>query len=507
MKLKTLSLAIISALSAGTAGQAAAITLNNAVNVNVFTAGATAQDGLIRAFMRDVCSNRVDEFQGNITQPVSPGIYSNNTVLQSLYFCTIDGAKITGLGGQNLLLRKSSGDSGEGVVVGGGIFTINYFGAPVAVATTTNATGASNFTCTAGASTAAGSGLQAIQQWSCTAFPVAATAQAAGFADVEPGLLNTLLTPQLSGAQLNDLQVYNTVSQLFGVAVTKKLRDSLQKVEGLTVGNDTEPQMPSLSQTLLAGIFSGNIGTWDLLVDANNSFNAIATTPGVTAPASDSVFLVRRPDSSGTMASIRTMFLDFPCSSGTADIPAQNSAACGTDVGGPSVNIQQGTGGLLGCLKTLDSQNKWGIGFASMSNRPVNPGTGADDNWRWIKVDGISPTLLNGASGKYKLQTEGTAFYRKTGASTPVGSAKTFIDQLGTKIGTVGVLGPVNSGGNANQLYGGWQSGALVPASATSPTPDYANINTKPQSAVTRSFNSANTCQPEIVFGTPAPIN
>src|SRR5215813_10480084 len=121
MKLKTLSVAIMSALSAGAAGQAAALTLNNAIDANVFTAGATAQDGLIRAFMRNACSNPVDEFQARITQPVSPGIYANNTVLQSLYFCTIDGGKIPALGGKNVLLRKSSGDSGEGVVVGGGI--------------------------------------------------------------------------------------------------------------------------------------------------------------------------------------------------------------------------------------------------------------------------------------------------------------------------------------------------------------------------------------------------
>lgn len=522
MKLKKISLAVASALAVGAAGQASAITLNNytGATVNVFTAGATAQDGLIRAYMRLVCSNTVDEFQASITQPaatIGGNIYANtNPVLQSAYFCTISGTKIPALGGKTLLLRKSSGDSGEGVYVlhnvTGSTPAINYFGTPTAVATTVNPTGASNFTCATSASTAAGGGLQAIQQWSCTAFPTVSTATVGGFADVEPGLLNSLLVPQLS-SELGHLKTYNTASQLWGIATTKNLRNALQKVQGWTVGSDNEDQMPSLSQTLVSGILSGNIGTWDLLTDKNNAFDSITSTAGVTAPSSLDVFLVRRPDSSGTMASIRSIFLNFPCGPGTQDIPTDNTGGtCGADPGGLSVNVQQGTSGLLGCLKTLHGAGKWGIGFASTSNRPAatlgDVGGANDANWRWIKVDGVSPTLLNGATGRYKLQTEGTLSYRNDGVG-PTGDAKTFIDTVGAGLGTTDVLGPVNTGGAGNQAYAAipWQAGALVPASATSPTPDYANINTKPQSALTRSFNSANSCQPEIVFGTPTPIN
>jgi hypothetical protein len=227
----------------------------------------------------------------------------------------------------------------------------------------------------------------------------------------------------------------------------------------------------------------------------------------VTPPVDTTVYLVRRPDSSGTMASIRAMFMNYPCGPGTADIAPGLANSCGT----AAVDIEQGTSGLLACLGTVHGAGKWGIGFASMSNRPAsslaNVGTANDQKWRWIKVDGVSPTLLNGATGKYKLQTEATGFYRADRG--PTGDAKTFVDGMLAGLGTVDVLAPVNTGGASNQAYAAtpWQSGALAPATSVSPTPDYANINSKPQSAATRSFNSANSCQPEIVFGTPAPIN
>ncbi|MFN0317293.1 MAG: hypothetical protein ACKVQA_19905 [Burkholderiales bacterium] len=518
MRTKKICLALASAFAATAAGNASALTLNNfdAGTVNVFTAGATAFDGSLRDYLRYICVGGVDEFRANVNQSATGGftpagnIYSVNTILQSAYFCTLrSDSRIvdTTLHGKKLLLRKSSGDSGEGVVVGGGSLVINFLANPV---TDASADGASNYTCTAGTSSAAAGSLGTIQQWSCTAFPTTSTGTTpAGFSDVEFSLMNQVLVPALSPTQLAQSSSTTTpiAAQIFGVVVTKKLRDALQVVQGLTSGDDNETQMPSLRKSVVAALYTGNFFSWDSLTNSANT--PIGSVAGVTAPAERLVHVARRPDSSGSQMSMRVMSLNNVCTP-TQGFAGQTVAACGTSLDildeTPAVSINQGTGNLLSCLTTLDAASKWGIGLASTSNRPKSGVGGTDANWRYIKVDGAAPTLLNATLGRYEFVTEGVLGWNGS-VNNPTGDVLKVLQEFSAQLDNPVILAGIN-GGNATQNYATtpWFAGVLTPGSSPAFNATYpiteAGVNANPVMLMTKSALGANSCQPHVMFNT-----
>ncbi len=525
MKLKQISLAVSAAFSVVGAGQALALPLSSydSNTINVFTAGATAQDNTIRAYMRYVCAaGTLDEYRGpsvSQTQPAGGNIYngSPSNVNQTMYFCTLDGTRLPAafgaLSGRKVLLRKSSGDSGEGVAVSSGALVINWMASPSINGTNVG----TNYSCTTlNATTAASGNLRAINQFNCSTTPTTnnvGTAGVAGFADVEPGLLNAILTPSASSATIGAMTKNAIAAQTWGIAVSRNLRNALQKVQGLTVGDDTEAGMPSLPKNVITGIFLGQLTTWDLLTDgANNALSSAAVLGTLPAPANSDVWLVRRPDSSGTQTSIKATFLNNPCSTGS-NMVTGFADACGTAHTSPHVNVQQGTGGLLSCLGTLNNTGKWGIGFASTANRPVENfgATNATDaGWRWIKVDGRAATIYNAAIGKYDFQTEGTLSWG--GGAVPSGSSLQFLQMASAQMSDPNVLGAVNSGA-ANQNYSAvpFQMGALCTASNIDCFPTYpitvAGTTANPVATVTRSYLVPNSCQPLTIFGLNIPVN
>ncbi len=519
MKLKKICLAVASALAAGAATQAPALTLEqwDSNTINAFTSGSTAMDGTIRAYMRFICQGGVDEFQATITQPVTPGIYANNNVLQSGYFCTLSSSSSvvsnSTLRGKKILLRKSSGDSGEGVVVGGGALTINFLANP-AVTNSSVANSVSNYTCSAGSSSGASGSLGTIQQWSCTAGTSASSTGVSGFADVEFSLLNQLITPKLSSAQLGgNLQSAQIAANVWGIAVSKNLYSALQTLQGISAG-DSEANMPSLDKELLNTLLTGGFADWSALTD----INGIA----IAAPSSgdSGVYLARRPDSSGTQTSISVMLLNFPCVGSASSMLTDNTSppagtGCGfATPGSTSVTVNQGTGALLSCLGTLNGAGKYGIGFASTSNRPVSTSgtTVTDAGWRYVKVNGVAPTLFNASTGRYDLLTEAVLGYEKTGATAPTGLAKTMFDEMGVQLGQPTVLAAVN-GGAATQNYAAtpWFAGVLTPGSNLTFSPTFpltiGGVSANPVLPSTRSFNGPNSCQPLQRFGASVPVS
>jgi hypothetical protein len=518
MKLKKICLAVASALAAGAATQAPALTLEqfDGTTINAFTSGSTALDGAIRAYMRYVCVGGVDEFQATVTQPVTPGIYANNNVLQSGYFCTLSSSSsvVTNatLRGKKILLRKSSGDSGEGVVVGGGALTINFLANP-AVTNSSVTNSVSNYTCSAGSSSAASGSLGTIQQWTCTAGTAASSTGVSGFADVEFSLLNQLITPKLTSTQLGNLQNAQIAANVWGIAVSKNLYTALQTLQGISASGsaaDSEANMPSLDKEVLNALFTGVDSDWSALT--NISGTAIAAP----SSADSGVYLARRPDSSGTQTSISVMLLNFPCvGSASAMLTDNTGGVCGTATpGSTSVTVNQGTGGLLSCLGTLNTAGKYGIGFASTSNRPVSTsGTTVTDNgWRYVKVNGVAPTLFNASTGRYDLLTEAILGYEKTGVTAPTGDAKLMFDEMGVQLGQPSVLAAVN-GGAATQNYAAttWFAGVMTPGSNTLFSPTFpltiSGVSANPVLPSTRSFNGPNSCQPLQRFGASIPVS
>jgi hypothetical protein len=484
--------------------------------------------------MRYICSGGVDEYMFKVTQTGNPSIYGTSTaILQSMYFCQLKNDTTVSdllLRGKKVLLRKSSGDSGEGVAVGTGVLSINFFANPVPNGTNVNAT--SNYSgCAAGnpdttvttfSSVASGS-LGTIQQWVCATPPTitldSTTGGAAGFADVEFSLLNQVITPRAAGKAISsNLTQKPTAAQVFGIAVTKNLRDALQTAEGLTAGDDTEAGMPSLPAQVIAGVFTGNVTDWSLLqgIDSNNNAVPLFST-------STPVFLARRPQGSGTQASISAMFLNSPCVGADKSMLADSGNACGvgaTNTLAVNVTQNQGTSDLLGCLKTLNAGGKYGIGFASTSNRPVSnfgATNQSDSNWRWIRVGGWAPTLYNASTGRYPYVTEGvlgwqTASDTTAGLLAPLaGSGSTpaalnVLNEIATQLVQPTVLSVVN-GGNATQNYSNptFYAGALTSGNATDSAgnfylPTYpmtvTSVNSNPVLAAARSIYGLNSCQP-----------
>jgi hypothetical protein len=332
----------------------------------------------------------------------------------------------------------------------------------------------------------------------------------AGLADVEASLLNAVLNPSNTS-----LPPSNAIgAQIWGIAVTKVFRDALQKVQGLTVGADSVAQMPSLSKPVIASLLTGNTRFWSSLTDgANNSITTAAVLGTVPAPADRNVWVARRPISSGTQTSIKVTLLNTPCAS-ARDMNGPNATTCNVpDTGAvsPFFFQGQGTGNLLACLTTLNSVNKWAIGFASTSNKPItNFGTtsAADAGWRYIKVNGKAPTLLEGQTGRYELLTEGSLSYITSGQDANV---QAVLDAMSAQLLDPTVLDNINSGA-ATQDYGSplWNAGNLTPSgkgfTATYPLND-TNAKANPVAIVTRSFQSPNSCQPEVRFGQNAPVD
>lgn len=255
-----------------------------------------------------------------------------------------------------------------------------------------------------------------------------------GISDVEPFLLSAVngVTGGATQAQLNNLSSQVTVGVSFGPVVSRPLFVALQRAQGLdaagctldgAAANATEACLPSLSTSQLRGIFQGRItSTLGLLDDAANT--AIQSLPGQTAPASNSLFICRREVSSGTQVSYQTFFLGQGCLKSIGGAVAQRTfvgATNTTQVWTSSSSADQsvrvwagnGAGEVKKCMDARSAANQWAIGLLSTENPP---GDGTDD-WRYVKVDGVAPSLENTVRGRYQFFTEN--YLNNPGGTSP----------------------------------------------------------------------------------------
>lgn len=521
VKMKKICLAVSSALAMGVAVQAHAGTpvANLGTTLDGFVTGSTAFEPALRAYMRSICSSTVEEFQIAAVPQVGDAIYgttggatSNQKAL--MWQCS---ALTTPVGSKtSLTLRKSSGDSGEGLTSATGFY-------PVAFISTANAQAVAGFTCGTATNTAAETGLSAMNQQTCSyssstgsAF-IAATNGLAGIADVEPGLLNQAINAVVPDTGPGVITVDNIAAAVWGVPVTKTFRDKLQVIQGLASGSDTEDNMPSLSRTTLYSIFSNSLANADSLT---NAADAGITTVAPASANGNRLYFLRRPASSGTMASFKAMFGNTPC---TASAPWAGDSitaptACPTltptqVVNGRQVLLFQSTGNLVSCLTTLEANARYAVGIASSSNNPIPNNVAANDKgFRYIKVDGYAPTLFNAATGHYPYITEATFMVPVSGALAPTGDAVTLLNNIRTGLRTPAVIAKVNNDNTGgDQQYGGFKTGYVVTA-ASGFAPTYpltkAGMDTNPVIPGTRNTAQANSCQPVLNFtGGHIPVN
>jgi len=378
--------------------------------------------------------------------------------------------------------------------------------------------------------------------WECGTDQQVVQAPDAGISDVEPGLFvgelasNFGIEPAgvdaapaqpfannwegLGGGR--QLVVQGGAALVFGVQVTKNLRDELQNDQiaagqlpdcEADVGDpadlrrETIECMPSMPRAFVVSAYSGDFSTWSSL-----NVNGLSIDG---APDNDRVNLCRRRSGSGTHAQFMVEYHGTNCIDGSPIMvdSQPNGSIFG---GGIAVYTNSGSSDQSDCLEALATGNGFDGDFDDISD-PSNPigdgdsdivpagrvaygmaynslekntGNGADlrPN-RFVKIDGVAPTLENAFNGDYEDVYQLSYQHRAFGDGDPdlrLGGIRTDaptqaeIDAVEAYFTvwtatTPAAVAAVNSGlivdpdgidGNGDE----WQGGFLVPANAAATT-------------------------------------
>jgi ABC-type phosphate transport system substrate-binding protein len=225
-------------------------------------------------------------------------------------------------------------------------------------------------TCTVGGTTS----IQGLND-SWTTAVVAATTQL-GVTDVEPGQLTNADYPT------------NYASTAFGSATVAQLQGLatvplLQQVFGLAVNTSGQGfSAVNLTRESAANILNGTYANWNKVPDA--------TTGAPVAAASHAIVHVDREPGSGTRTSANIYFLGYQCGS-TTSIPAN-----------PVNNFS--TGDEL----TLANSTPGAIAYASIDNFLSGANSTKFPNLVLASINGVTPSNLAAATGKYDYWFEAT---------------------------------------------------------------------------------------------------
>ena len=448
--------------------------------LELYISGATAQENGLTAAMRTLCT------AGSLDTYLATN--------QFAHFCTIDKTKFTGTAfslpasvTKMVVYKSGVGGSGNGVQpVANASTTLSFISmanlkaSPSLVGVTT--------------SVASVVGLIAYNRVDVAASGVLVSSLTeAGFSDVEPKLLGA------TAGQIANLTVVAPNNLIFGVPVTRSARNALQTAQSLGVGSETEANMPSLRFPQLTSVYNGAIQAWSLL--------------GVTL-ADDLIFIASRVETSGTQKTFNALITQAACS---ADVPAipladidpgtsltYSQADCALAVPNARVVAGSGSVNVTACLKGHDDNGRGAFGVLSTEFVPVQlAGGGATDSgYRYIKIDGYSPTDVNVVNGDYKFWVEPSFQYRKT--TTPLtGDKKRLADKIVAQLGTEAVISSLN-----NSFVQSWGRSGLLAKPSQANLPDAvatrrnaAQVLANPTNAFTRSpLNSPVNCTPATLF-------
>jgi hypothetical protein len=284
----------------------------------------------------------------------------------------------------------------------------------------------------------------------------------AGISDVEPRFF--LSAYHLAPEAVDQLSVHYANALIFGVPVTLSLRNALQAARfpkdddcnpasprysvlvGLNQGSrvkygETETCMPSLARAQIAGIFGGVITNWGQIVNPqgyalaarDSRTGQITSPPGVRPPSDDRPYICRRVNTSGRQAAYEMFFLSQRCTAGV--LPFVDS---GTNVFQGSV-----TSDVTSCLTQLDQEDDWAIGV--LTTESVE--SAKDDRWRFIKMDGVAPTLLNTFNGRWPFFVEQSYQWRNERSDQPLrGQKLALMTEIGLQLGNPAIIRELNRG-------------------------------------------------------------
>ncbi|ODU49892.1 MAG: hypothetical protein ABS92_04680 [Thiobacillus sp. SCN 63-374] len=502
--------AAVSIACAGLATQAFALSpsdLNSATTSIVRISGSSATTNQLIAFAQNNCVS------GSLAQ-LTTSDPSNFALL-----CTPDTSKIAGLAHSNLVIVKNGSSVADLSALASktGYPFLDVFnsafkggcGSATAVPATSEYLDPTN----PGGGTRIA--LPGYNKYTCPLTLTSAAAPDMGISDVEPTMLVSAgAVYGVTGTQLSALHnaLLNVV--VFGIPVTLELRDAMQAAQiasgtlpsSCAVGDETEQCMPTLNHQQINSIFTGNAVDWSEF--------------GLTNPSGDNnIYIVRRIDASGTQTAAKIFFLNTPCATGLITFmpssdgessTAANACSFATPPAGTSTVHEGSTASDVQiCLQNHNANHRWAVGLMSVQTPAVGD---ANTDMRFIKIDGVSPTNLNVALGRYGFWTEATLNY----TGTPSGDVGRMITALTAGFSNPVVLRSVNTKFLLTNLLSTsaepWAAGVMAPSLLVSPgsvplintgnlQTDLANVYTTPVNFYTRAITgSPNSCQPPSTY-------
>ena len=405
--------------------------------VTIRMSGATAHDAGLLLLLRNTTAGAV------ICKPNTLDVYISASKNDTLYFCT--GGVNSGANNKRIAIFKES-DGGSGVGVAPLVRAQETFNIVDGTTITRNWIDPADTTIKASAGTAkpvfgAFSAYKEHANMPTTAVTTVGIADV-GISDIEPSRFSQIYTPTITPAELASLQVNGISGVIFGVPVTRSIYQRFQALQFATTSvchpsnanygaitdlasnASSEACMPSLNRDQIAGIYRGNITTWDSIRSSVNDTESVDNVAPFGVLADKNIYIHRRIATSGTQRSFEIFFADTGCVVGAPKFLDKTNAR---------VTENSGTSNVISGLNGNETLAKGSIGI--LTTEKV---ASSSDGWRFIKINGYAPSLLNVVKGTYDLFFESTIQWRKTPIATlPVISvekkavATALVNQLG----------------------------------------------------------------------------
>jgi len=430
--------AVAAVLALGAAAGAHAVDMSTVPANNVlYVSGSTAIDPALIAYLVNSTDLICDASKGSID------FYQGTSVSGGKFVgvACVAGSNVTGASGQPIAVIKEDNAGSNNGILPVNTPTTNFVSYPVV--SQLNLTN-----CPAGATTTP-FGEQTQTAHTCSGYStVTSTASSGpysnlGFADVEAGIF---------GENPTNTNALSTVDVPFGIAVSLGLYHALQSAQGLPQ-DDNVADMPTLNRAQVAAIVNGQLSSWTKVVGTNGSVasqtvvfgnshlvggahscydgSAFSTAadcqggtnpPAAVLPSSSTIYFCERGQSSGTQQTAQIFYANEGCASGVKQFAAPSkpggtcaASGCGwatSTYGSAQVFAGNGTGDDLSCLEAHDGEGHFAISFAGTDAAWGADATNTDRaDWRFVKIDGVVPSIENAAAGKYLYWAQSAGYY------------------------------------------------------------------------------------------------
>lgn len=275
---------------------------------------------------------------------------------------------------------------------------------------------------------------------------------------------------------------------------------STQQINSLFVRNRTVNLLTELfAPTTFGGATLQSV--WDFIPATGTAYaqDTYVGSGGFGGAAPETVVVCRRTEGSGTGAQHMLFYHNYPCDRDAADLAIdvnlpETEAAFGFN------GVREGTGSsrVSDCLASFDdgtnqgsnAPNPDGFVMAALGLQSSTRSEDDDHNWRYIKIDGHSPSLANVHAGKYE-QVYGQTWQT---ASIASGNELEVINALITASSTPSFADSLNN----TQTFGrlGWLANAGTGNCGAACTADETLVESAPVYPFVRESNGGkpNSC-------------